>query len=191
LCGDALDALLAHSLAALVEEGVIDLELIAPDALKVQALADVSSASRHHRFEALAAAAAARINALRDALDRDDPVADERHNRAARGRITQQLGARVNAALMRIKEPLQPEDWLFGVANEMDVEDRMGHGIGVEGVTAFTDFGIENLADPINIHKGDPTQLKRSSAGTAQNTPAVYAEWISYVAKVTGCRSSR
>jgi len=40
---------------------------------------------------------------LRTALDRDDPVADERHARAARGRTAQQEGLRVDAALAQMK----------------------------------------------------------------------------------------
>jgi hypothetical protein len=56
------------------------------------------------------------------------------------------------------------EDWLFDVANEMDVEDGViwVYGIGDDGAMAFTDFGIENLINLVKIHKGDPTLLKRS-----------------------------
>jgi hypothetical protein len=55
------------------------------------------------------------------------------------------------------------KDWLFDVANEMDVEDGViwVYGVGDDGVMAFTNFGIENLIDLIKIHKGDPTLLKR------------------------------
>ena len=83
--GDALDGLLARGLAALVEEGAIDLELVSPDALKAQALTGASLARRRRRLKARAVAAAAHVQELRTALDRDDPVADERHDRAARG----------------------------------------------------------------------------------------------------------
>jgi hypothetical protein len=38
------------------------------------------------------------------ALDRDDPIADERHARGARGRTAQQQAVRVNAALAQIKK---------------------------------------------------------------------------------------
>ena len=113
LYGEALDALLARSLAALVEEGVIDLELVAPDTLTAQALAGASSARRHRRFQVMVVGAAARINALRDALDRDDPVADERHNRAARWRITQQTrfarqcGAHENEGTLATKHEIE------------------------------------------------------------------------------------
>jgi Transposase len=55
------------------------------------------------------------------------------------------------------------EDWLFDVANEMDVEDGViwVYGSGDDGAMAFTDFGIENLIDLIKIYKDDPTLLKR------------------------------
>jgi transposase len=101
--GDALDGLLARGLAALVEEGVINLELLSPDALKAQALTGASSVRRRRRMKALVIAAAAHVQELRTSLDRGDPIADERHNRAARERTAQQQGARVTAALAQIK----------------------------------------------------------------------------------------
>ena len=54
-------------------------------------------------------------------------------------------------------------DWLFEVADEMDIEDGViwVYGFGDDGVMAFTDFGIENLIDLIKIYKEDPTLLKR------------------------------
>jgi len=96
--------LLARGLAVLVEEGAINLELLSPDALKAQALTGAGSVRRRRRLNALAVAATARFQELRTALDRDDPTADERHNRAARGRTAEQEGARVKAALAQMKE---------------------------------------------------------------------------------------
>ena len=90
--GDALDGLLARGLAALVEEGAINLELVSPDALKAQALTGASLARRRRRLKAQAVAAAARVQELRTALDRDDPIADERHD---------QGGARAHRAATR------------------------------------------------------------------------------------------
>jgi hypothetical protein len=40
--------------------------------------------------------------------------------------------------------------WTFGFSRE----------IGDDGVMEFTDDGIENLVEPIKIHKDDPTLLK-------------------------------
>ncbi len=53
--------------------------------------------------------------------------------------------------------------WLHDVAMEMDTEDGViwVYGPGDEQVMAFTDFGIETLADLIKIHKDDPTLLRR------------------------------
>jgi hypothetical protein len=53
------------------------------------------------------------------------------------------------------KELGETEDWLSDVANEMDIEDGViwVYGVGHDGVMAFTDFGIENLIDLINMHK--------------------------------------
>jgi hypothetical protein len=58
----------------------------------------------------------------------------------------------------------ESEDWLFDVANEMDVEDGViwVYGVGDDGVMAFTDFGIQNIIELIKIHKDDTTLLKRS-----------------------------
>ena len=61
------------------------------------------------------------------------------------------------------KELGENEDWLFDVAAEMEPEDGLiwVYGIGDDGVMAFTDFGVENLIELINMHKDDPTLLKR------------------------------
>jgi hypothetical protein len=50
------------------------------------------------------------------------------------------------------------EDWLFEVAEEMDTEDGQLWvvGVGEDGVMAFTDDGIQNLKDLIQLHKGAP-----------------------------------
>jgi hypothetical protein len=55
------------------------------------------------------------------------------------------------------------EDWLSDVALEMDPEaGRMTiYGVDDEGTTGFTSFGIENLKELIEMHKADPTILKR------------------------------
>jgi hypothetical protein len=67
--------------------------------------------------------------------------------------------------LNRVAKDLgENEDWLYEVANEMDVEDGViwVYGVGDDGAMALTDFGIENLIDLIKMHKNDPTLLKPS-----------------------------
>ena len=55
----------------------------------------------------------------------------------------------------------EDEGWLWDVANEMDQEDGLiwVYGPGDDGVMAFTDDGIENLKDLVQIHKDDPSIL--------------------------------
>jgi hypothetical protein len=64
----------------------------------------------------------------------------------------------------RVAEELgEDEDWLFDLANEMEVEDGCiwVYGIGEDSILAFTDFGIENLRELIKIYKDNPDQPKR------------------------------
>jgi hypothetical protein len=58
----------------------------------------------------------------------------------------------------------EDEDWLCEVASEMEIEDGLiwVYGIGEDGIQAFTDFGIENLAELVRMYKENPTWLKRS-----------------------------
>ena len=47
----------------------------------------------------------------------------------------------------------EDEDWLWDIANEMEIEDGViwVYGVGEDGVQAFTDFGIENLIELIRF----------------------------------------
>ena len=66
--------------------------------------------------------------------------------------------------ISRVAEMLgEDEDWLQDVCVEMDPEDgRLSVlGPGEEAITAFTDFGIDNLAELVKIHKSDPGLLRR------------------------------
>jgi len=64
------------------------------------------------------------------------------------------------------KELGESVDWLHDVADEMDTEDGViwVYGVNEDGVMAFTEFGIENLTHLIEIHKEDPTILKRKNS---------------------------
>jgi hypothetical protein len=66
--------------------------------------------------------------------------------------------------ITRVAETLgEDEVWLHDVANEMDVEDGViwVHGVGEDGLMAFTDFGIETLTELIRMHKENPGLLSR------------------------------
>jgi hypothetical protein len=57
----------------------------------------------------------------------------------------------------------EDEDWLWDVANEMEIEDGIiwVYGVSEEGILAFTDVGIENLIELIKMYKEDPGLLRR------------------------------
>ena len=59
----------------------------------------------------------------------------------------------------------EDEDWLQEIAIEMDPEDGCitVWGVGEETITAFTQRGIENLAQLVEIHKASPDLIARHS----------------------------
>ena len=98
-----LDDLLAGGVAALVEEGLVALDVLAQDGLKVRAAAGAGSFRRRERLGKLAAAAKARVARLRAELEAD-PAAGDRRQRAAQQRAAREQEERVKAALDRMSE---------------------------------------------------------------------------------------
>ena len=52
----------------------------------------------------------------------------------------------------------EDEDWLWDIANEMEIEDGViwVYGVGEDGVQAFTESGIENLIELIQVLQRKP-----------------------------------
>jgi len=96
-----LERLLADGVAALVAEGLVALDVLAQDGLRVRAGA--GSFRRRARLEDLAAAATARVARLRQDVA-SDPAAGQRRNRAAQQRAAREQQERVAAALERMRE---------------------------------------------------------------------------------------
>jgi hypothetical protein len=66
--------------------------------------------------------------------------------------------------ISRVAEMLgENEDWLHDISIEMDPEDgRLTvWGTGEQTITAFTDLGVENLAQLVKIYKADPGLMAR------------------------------
>jgi hypothetical protein len=67
--------------------------------------------------------------------------------------------------ISRVAEMLgEDENWLDEISIELDPEDgRLTVlGLGDEAITAFTRFGIDNLAELVQIYKEDPNLLPRT-----------------------------
>jgi transposase len=101
--GDVLERLLADGVAALVAEGLVAVDVLAQDGVRVRAAAGAGSFRRRPRLEELAAAATARAARLREELDRD-PAAGNRRRQAAQQRAARECEERVKAALDRMSE---------------------------------------------------------------------------------------
>jgi transposase len=100
---DLLDQLLAHGVASLVEAGLVALDTLSQDGLRVRASAGAASFRRRKRLEELRTAAQARVERLRAELE-DDPAAGDRRQRAARERAARDREERISAAQDRMCE---------------------------------------------------------------------------------------
>lgn len=98
-----LERLLANGVAALVAEGLVALDVLAQDGLRVRAAAGAGSFRRRRRLEEIQTAAQARVARLRAELE-SDPGAGERRRQAAQQRAAREQQDRAQAALDRMAE---------------------------------------------------------------------------------------
>lgn len=98
---DLLDGILTASVAVLVTDGVVTLERVALDGMRVRASAGGTSFRGRDALGRALADAEARVAALRTELD-EDPAATSRRVTAARQRAARERAERVRAALARL-----------------------------------------------------------------------------------------
>lgn len=98
---DVLDGILTTSVAALVADGLVTLERVALDGMRVRASAGGTSFRGRDALDAALADAEAHVAALRTELD-DDPAATSRRVAAARERAARERAERVRSALARL-----------------------------------------------------------------------------------------
>jgi len=95
---EAVDELLTQSVALLVAEGLVTMERVAQDGIKVRAAAGTASFRRKGRLVKLREEAAEQVRRLKDEID-DDPGAGERRRRSATERAAKDREERVTRAL--------------------------------------------------------------------------------------------
>jgi transposase len=98
-----LERLLAQGVASMVAAGLVSLDTLAQDGLRVRASAGASSFRRHARLDDLLTAAQTRVERLRAEVE-TDPAAGDRRQRAAKERGAREREARIAAAQERMKE---------------------------------------------------------------------------------------
>jgi transposase len=103
LNGETLDGLLSANLASLMAVGVLKLQAVAQDGMRVRASAGASTFRRKERLEGYLDAAKERVAELKRQID-DDPACDSRRRQAARERAAKERETRIQAALDRLSE---------------------------------------------------------------------------------------
>jgi transposase len=101
--GDFLDDLLSRSVAALVDEGLVGLECLAVDGVRIRASAGSSSFRSKERLMALHDEANAKVAALREEVDAD-PGAGTRRKQAAAARAAKEREERIAKAKAKQEE---------------------------------------------------------------------------------------
>jgi len=101
--GAVLQRLLANGVAALVAEGLVGLDVLAQDGIRVRAAAGAGSFRRRQRLQDIQVAATARVEWLRAELESDPGVGDRRRQ-AAHQRAAREQQDRAKAALDRMSE---------------------------------------------------------------------------------------
>jgi len=96
-----LDRLLSEGVASLVEAGLVKLDRVALDGIRVRASAGAGSYRRRGRLEELLSAAHGLVRRLRRELD-DDPGAGKRRREAAERRAAEERLVRLKAAKQRL-----------------------------------------------------------------------------------------
>src|SRR5512135_584570 len=100
---ELLDDLLTQSVAAMMAEGLVDLNRVAQDGMRVRASAGAASFRRRPTLEEALAQAQEPVDALRQEVE-DDPAATDRRRKAAQQRAARERAERVQAALGRLPE---------------------------------------------------------------------------------------
>jgi len=100
---ELLDELLTQSVATLMHQGLVTLNRVAQDGMRVRASAGASSFRRRKTLAACQAAAREQVNSLRAEL-KADPGAENRRRKAAGRRAARERSERIQRALAELPE---------------------------------------------------------------------------------------
>jgi len=100
---DFLDKLLTNGIAGLLKEGLVTMQRVAQDGIKVRAHAGAASFRSGGKLEQYRAEAKAQVDALKAELE-SDPAASSRRRKAAQERAAADRAARLERALEQLPE---------------------------------------------------------------------------------------
>jgi transposase len=134
--GEELDRVLTESVAVLMKEGVVDLEQVTQDGVRVRAEAGSGSFRRGGSLKGLLRTARRHVRRLRAELD-EDPAATSRRQAAARQRATTEREERVRRALAARDQ----------IARAREKEGRKESAEGARASTTDPDARMMKMAD--------------------------------------------
>lgn len=152
-----LDRLLTDSVTALVKDGLISLERLAQDGVKVRAAAGAASFRRHGRLTVIREQMAERIEQLRSELE-SDAAAGQGRKQATRLRAATEREERCRKALVRLRELEIERD---ARKSKGDPKDKKG--------SAGLDYGCRGAGDE-NAGRRLPARLQRSGGGRSRQS---------------------
>jgi transposase len=190
--GAFLDRLLTQGVAALMAQGLVTLERVAQDGIRVRASAGAASFRRRQTLEHCLTEAEAQVQALRAELD-VDPASTTRRQQRARERAARERQARVAQALAHLpalEAKKKPEDRTKARASTTDPEARvmkMADGgyrpaynlqfatdtgaqviVGVDASNAGTDHGqLAPMVDQIEARHAEAPRATLADGGFA------------------------
>lgn len=103
-CEAELDQLLTHSVAALMQEGLVDLEQTAQDGVRIRASAGASSFRRQETLEGCLQKAEQQVQALKQAQEKADSQGLSQRQQAARERHARERVNRIKHALQEAQK---------------------------------------------------------------------------------------
>jgi transposase len=124
---ELLDRLLTESVASLMAEGLVSLDRVAQDGMKVRASAGAASFRRQPTLQEALVEAENQVSQLRKELEAN-PAANQTRQQAARKRAAEERAERIRAALEqlpKIAESKKPKDREKTRASTTDVDARV------------------------------------------------------------------
>jgi transposase len=120
---DLLDELLTDSVAVLVNKGLVKLDRVAQDGMRVRASAGAASFRRRSTLESCVEQARAQVQALKGELDAD-PDATNRRRRAARERAAEEREKRLAQALEQLAQVEKQKNKKVVAKKENETEEQ-------------------------------------------------------------------
>lgn len=143
---ELLDEVLTDSVAVLVDKGLVKLERVAQDGMRVRASAGAASFRRRSTLERCLEQAQAQVDALKRELEAD-PDANTRRCRAARERAAEERQKRVAQALAELAEIEEHKKKKSAPKKENETEEQYAKRTGPRASSTDPEARVMKMAD--------------------------------------------